>query len=128
MRTPPFLLIGVPCVVAVLAVGYFATHPGVRQTTVPADPPAGASTTSADVPTPDSRKVGAGKHHLMDQLDLTDAQKQQIAQLRQTITDHKERHQAILKVLTPEQRTKLKELRAESSASPTPSSAPPAVN
>jgi Spy/CpxP family protein refolding chaperone len=50
----------------------------------------------------------------MDELDLTDAQKQRIAELRQSLTDRRERREAVLNVLTPEQRTRLKELRGES--------------
>jgi Spy/CpxP family protein refolding chaperone len=41
------------------------------------------------------------------QLDLSDAQKEQIKQIRATVTDRKERRQEIFAVLTPEQRTKL---------------------
>jgi Spy/CpxP family protein refolding chaperone len=46
-------------------------------------------------------------------LDLTDAQKTQIKQIRATTTERKERRREIWAVLTPEQRTKLKALRAE---------------
>ncbi len=73
---------------------------------------------------PNAEAAGASQHHLVDQLDLTDAQKQEIAQVRQTVADHKARHQAILKILTPEQRTRLKELRASSTSSPTLTSTP----
>jgi Spy/CpxP family protein refolding chaperone len=43
------------------------------------------------------------------QLDLTDAQKEQIRQIRTTVTDRKERFEAILNVLTPDQKAKLRE-------------------
>jgi Spy/CpxP family protein refolding chaperone len=43
----------------------------------------------------------------MAQLNLTDVQKQQIEQIRSTVTDRKERRQQIMGVLTPDQKTKL---------------------
>jgi Spy/CpxP family protein refolding chaperone len=50
---------------------------------------------------------------LVAQLNLTDAQKDQIKQIRATVTDRKERRQQIMAVLTPEQKAKLKELIQE---------------
>ncbi len=41
------------------------------------------------------------------ELDLTDAQKAQIKQIRASVTDHKERRQQIMAVLTPDQKDKL---------------------
>jgi Spy/CpxP family protein refolding chaperone len=41
------------------------------------------------------------------QLDLTDAQKEQIKQIRGSVTDRKERRQQIMAVLTPDQKAKL---------------------
>jgi len=46
----------------------------------------------------------------MAQLDLTEAQKEQIKQLRASVTDRKARRQQILAILTPEQKAKLREL------------------
>jgi Spy/CpxP family protein refolding chaperone len=50
---------------------------------------------------------------MMTQLGLTDAQKDQIKQIRATVADRQQRHQQIMSVLTPEQKTKLQELRQE---------------
>jgi Spy/CpxP family protein refolding chaperone len=50
---------------------------------------------------------------MFDQLGLTDAQKQQIAQIRQTVTDRQQRREAIRNVLTPEQQAKWEQLRAQ---------------
>ena len=47
------------------------------------------------------------------QLGLTDAQKEQIKQIRASVTDRKERREEILNVLTPDQKAKLRELRQE---------------
>ncbi len=56
---------------------------------------------------------GAGMQRMFDQLGLTDDQKQQIAQIRQTVTDRQERRDAIQKVLTPEQQAKWQEMRKQ---------------
>jgi Spy/CpxP family protein refolding chaperone len=47
--------------------------------------------------------------HLMQQLGLSEAQKAQIKQIRQSAPKGKERRQAIMAVLTPEQKTQLKQ-------------------
>ena len=47
------------------------------------------------------------------QLNLSDAQKAQIKQIRATVTDRKERRQQVLAVLTPEQKAQLKTLWQE---------------
>ena len=52
-------------------------------------------------------------HAILAQLDLTEAQEQQIDQIRQTVSDREQRHQAILNVLTSAQRAKFLELRAQ---------------
>ena len=90
MGTPPFLRIGVPILVLITAAAYVGRHPWVLR--------------------PDDRFA---------ELDLTDAQKQEIAQLRQSQPDRRARQEEMLKVLTPEQRTRLRELNAESSPPPT---------
>jgi len=46
----------------------------------------------------------------MAQLDLTDAQKAQIKQIRATVTDRTARRQQILALLTPEQKSRLSQL------------------
>jgi Spy/CpxP family protein refolding chaperone len=72
---------------------------------------------------------------ILSQLNLTDAQKQQIDQIRQTVTDRRERHEEIMKVLTPDQQAKFEQLRPrryngggggapDSATTPTPAPAP----
>jgi len=64
------------------------------------------------------------------QLDLTDDQKQQIREIRQTVTDIPERRRQIWAVLTPEQKQKLIELlpgfRNSGAAATTPAETPAA--
>jgi hypothetical protein len=48
-----------------------------------------------------------------DQLGLTQSQKDQIAQIRQTVTDRQQRRDAIRNVLTPDQQTKWDQMRAQ---------------
>jgi Spy/CpxP family protein refolding chaperone len=62
---------------------------------------------------------GAGQGQRMEQwkeafakLDLSEAQKQQIEQIRSTVTDRKERREQIMAVLTPEQKRKLMQMIA----------------
>jgi Spy/CpxP family protein refolding chaperone len=52
-----------------------------------------------------------------EQLSLTDEQKTRIQQIRTSVTDRKERRQQIMGVLTPDQKTKLKDLIRESRSS-----------
>jgi len=47
------------------------------------------------------------------QLDLSDAQKEQIKQIRSSVTDRQERRQQIMAVLTEEQKAKLRQLIQE---------------
>ena len=58
------------------------------------------------------------------QLNLTEAQRAQIKQIRATVTDRKERFEQIKAVLTPEQKAKLQQLIQENrtGAGTTPSS------
>jgi Spy/CpxP family protein refolding chaperone len=49
----------------------------------------------------------------LTELGLTDAQMEQIKQIRASVTDRKERRQEILSVLTPDQKAKLRELIQE---------------
>jgi Spy/CpxP family protein refolding chaperone len=67
--------------------------------------------------TPASELTPAQKYERMQrmkaifaQLNLTDDQKQQIREIRQTVTDPAQRHQEVMAVLTPDQKEKLKEL------------------
>jgi Spy/CpxP family protein refolding chaperone len=100
MKTPPFLLIGCPVIVLAGAVIYFATFPELHRT------PFHAALVEAETPGTGHRRV------ILAQLGLTPAQEQQIAQIRQTVSDRTQRHQAIFNVLTPAQRTKFLALRA----------------
>jgi Spy/CpxP family protein refolding chaperone len=52
--------------------------------------------------------TGQQHPHLMQQLGLSDAQKAQIKQIRQSTPKGKERRQEIMAVLTPEQKAQLK--------------------
>jgi Spy/CpxP family protein refolding chaperone len=92
-----------------VAAGAISLLAPIDSTVVLAQEPA---VSPAPSPTP---SVGAGQTRggLLRQLDLTEAQRQQIKQIRQSTTDRKERRQAILQVLTPEQRAKLSVLRAQ---------------
>lgn len=47
------------------------------------------------------------------ELGLTDAQKQQIEQIRQTVTDRTQRRAAIMAILTPEQQAKMEQMRSQ---------------
>jgi Spy/CpxP family protein refolding chaperone len=49
----------------------------------------------------------------LEKLNLTDAQKDQIKQIRASVTDRRERRQQIMAVLTPDQKEKLKEMIKE---------------
>jgi Spy/CpxP family protein refolding chaperone len=64
---------------------------------------------------PPATGAGQGKHAgefraMFQQLDLTDAQKAQIKQIRQTMPAGKERRQQIIAVLNPDQKAKLMEM------------------
>jgi Spy/CpxP family protein refolding chaperone len=63
----------------------------------------------------------------MEQLNLTDAQKNQIQQIRAKVIDKKERRQQIMAVLTPDQKAKLRELIMEHKNG-TDASSTPAAN
>jgi Spy/CpxP family protein refolding chaperone len=82
--------------------------------TVLADDTAASGQTTPSDSTPGT---GQNSHHgfkkALAQLNLTDAQKQQIKQIRASVTDKKERRQQVWQVLTPDQQAKLKELRRE---------------
>jgi len=67
---------------------------------------AGANTAPADMQGKRMERFKAA----MAQLDLSDAQKEQIKGIRATVTDRKERRQQIMAVLTPDQKTKLMQL------------------
>lgn len=61
--------------------------------------------------TADDSAGATGQQHpnLMQQLGLSDAQKAQIKQIRQSTPRGKERRQEIMAVLTPEQKAQLKQ-------------------
>lgn len=94
--------------------------PAPPETTDQSPPPAQTAMTPPTPPgngynngQPGQGGRGAGMQRMFDQLGLTDAQKQQIAQIRQTITDRQQRRDAIRNVLTPEQQTQWDQLRAQ---------------
>jgi Spy/CpxP family protein refolding chaperone len=72
-----------------------------------ADSPSAASTGTTGTAS------AQGRHHLLDQLGLTDAQKEQIKQIVQNTTDKKERRQQIRALLTTDQKMKLRQLIRE---------------
>jgi Spy/CpxP family protein refolding chaperone len=51
--------------------------------------------------------TGQQRRELIQQLDLSDAQKAQIKQIRQSTPKGKERREAIMAILTPEQKAQL---------------------
>jgi Spy/CpxP family protein refolding chaperone len=102
MKTPPFLLIGCPLIALVGATVYFATFRALHQT------PFHAALLEAEMPGP-----GAQFQEILVQLHLTDQQWEQVGQIRQTISDRDQRHQAIFHLLTPAQRAQFQQLRAE---------------
>jgi Spy/CpxP family protein refolding chaperone len=71
-----------------------------------------AQSTNAPAATAPSNNAGNGQRAkkikaALDQLDLTDSQKQQIQQIRANTQPGKERRQQIMAVLTPDQKQKL---------------------
>jgi Spy/CpxP family protein refolding chaperone len=143
MKILPFIIIGLVGLTALGASIYImkspAPHPQVAETTVaplPTPPPPShpfasppettdqntppAQTTMASPPTNSGYgqplMPGQGNGHMQrffDQLGLSDAQKQQIAQIRQTVTDRQQRRDAIRAVLTPDQQAKFDQMRAQ---------------
>jgi Spy/CpxP family protein refolding chaperone len=77
--------------------------------TVLADNPAPADSTTAGSSDGQGQREERWKAAIAA-LDLTDAQKLQIKQIRSTVTDKKERRQQIMAVLTPEQKEKLRQM------------------
>lgn len=85
--------------------------------------PPPVSTNSATATPSPAPPQGQGKHgqgggqkgkkiqHILDQLNLSDTQKQQIAQIRQSNLGHKQEKQAIMAVLTPQQQAAFEQLR-----------------
>jgi Spy/CpxP family protein refolding chaperone len=64
--------------------------------------------------------VGIGpkhKHHrhpdFLAQINLSPSQKAQIAQIKKSTLDHKQKHKAIKALLTPDQRAQLKQLHRQ---------------
>jgi len=78
-----------------------------------------SASTNAPAATAPSDDTGKGQRAeklkaALDQLDLTDAQKQQIQQIRGNTQPGKERRQQIMAVLTPDQKQKLKSIFQQS--------------
>jgi Spy/CpxP family protein refolding chaperone len=83
---------------------------GAALTAIPLQSVLADDTAAPDQTAPADGSGGGGHCHKghFKGLDLTDAQKAQIKQIRATVTDEKERHQQIWAVFTPEQQAKLK--------------------
>jgi Spy/CpxP family protein refolding chaperone len=96
-----------PLLCLFFAVASFATV--AAQTTAPATTSAPTTTAPSDEQQARMEKFKAA----LEKLDLTDAQKTQIQQIRATVTDRRERRQQIMGVLTSEQKEKLKEMIQE---------------
>ena len=99
MKNPLFCLLA-------LGIGLVSAPVSVAKaddtTNLAAGPTNGAAATS-----PQGER-GEKLKEAIDQLDLTDAQKQQIKTIRANTSPGKERRQQIMAVLTPEQKEKLK--------------------
>jgi len=82
-----------------------------------AQPPAAPADASGNPPGQGAHK-GNGKRmqQIFAQLGLSADQQKQIDQIRATITDHKQRREAIMQVLTPDQQAKFQQLRAQMQA------------
>jgi Spy/CpxP family protein refolding chaperone len=103
MRTPPFLLFGCPVLILVIASAYLLTFRDLHRTPFHA---ALIAASMVEVPSGHMREILA-------QLNLTDFQRRQIEQIRQTVNDRGQRRQAIFNVLTADQRVKFKQLRSQ---------------
>jgi Spy/CpxP family protein refolding chaperone len=101
MRSPPFLLFGCPVLILVIAVAYLLTFRELHRTPFHA---ALIAASTVAVPSGHMREILA-------QLNLTDSQRRQIEQIRQTVSDRDQRRQAIFNVLTADQRVKFQQLR-----------------
>lgn len=115
MKTPPFLLIGCPVIIFIAAVVYALTYPELRQTAiraalVDAERPASTADDYADWNSPETPRQRMRRAFAL--LGLTDAQQQQIEQIRQTVSDRIQRRAAIIKVLSPEQRSEWEQMRS----------------
>lgn len=109
MKTPPFLLYGCPTIILIIIGLYLATYRELERL------PFHAALVAQE-------RAGFGEvHAVLIQLDLTDAQWGQIQRLRETVSDRKQRLQAILHILTPAQRTRFDALRAAQARTETPS-------
>ncbi len=122
MPTPRLLLIGVPLFIVLTAAFYFVLHPELMRAPR-VKVAAAAPVPVTNVPT-ENNGPGGHMRAIFAQLGLTDAQKMQIAQIRQTTTDRQQRRAAIMNVLTPDQRTKFQQLRAAQDAPPPSPPAP----
>jgi Spy/CpxP family protein refolding chaperone len=115
MKTPPFLLIGCPMLVVIGAIVYFVTFRELHRT------PFHAALLQAETPAP---APGGHLREILTHLDLTAAQQQQVDQIRKTVSDRGLRRQAIFNILTPEQRAKWRQLRAQQPATASSTNGP----
>jgi len=93
----------------------FAIQPAAADDSTTASGQAGSSGTPANSGTDGGARAQRIERikEAFAQLDLTDAQKDQIKQIRASVTDRRERFVQILNVLTPDQKAKLRELRRQ---------------
>jgi len=123
VKTPPFLLIGCPVIIVVACVVYGLTYPSLHRTVfhaalVDAEKPWAETASDSDEPTRRQRRI----QEAFKELGLSGAQQQQIAEIRKTILDRHQRHDAIMNVLTPDQRAKWEEIRQAGRNGPSPAS------
>jgi Spy/CpxP family protein refolding chaperone len=116
LKTPPFLLIGCPVIIIIAVIFYATTYSGFHQSALhaglldaemsAAESEPGSVSVPVDILFRQQRMQRA-----FAELGLSEAQKQQIAVIRKTVTDRGQRHDAIMSVLTPEQRAKWQQIR-----------------
>jgi Spy/CpxP family protein refolding chaperone len=139
LKTPPFLLIGCPVIIVIAVIFYATTYSGFHQSALH------AGLLDAETPSAESKSDSSAEQanilfrqrrmeRAFAELGLTDVQREQIAVIRKTVTDRGQRHDAIMAVLTPEQRAKWQRIRGSlrnqspPSASPSPSTGANAGN
>ncbi len=83
------------------------TQPLAATADAPGNPPAQAGAHQGN---------GKRMQQIFAQLGLSADQQKQIDQIRASITDHKQRREAIMQVLTPDQQAKFQQLRAQMQA------------
>ena len=95
-----------------------AISPLPADTSVLSAPPGNSTASDGTNTGAPNGQTGSGqrRQHILQLLNLTDAQKQQIKQIRASTTDKKTRRQEIWQILTPAQQQQLKQLRQQRQA------------